>query len=73
MSALNAHNAYRHAHNAPSLVLNEKMSKEASEYAKEIAEAASLRHSNTEDGENIATVCRSKDELMTGQEASTIW
>ncbi|XP_065676814.1 uncharacterized protein LOC136072146 isoform X2 [Hydra vulgaris] len=73
LSALNAHNAYRHAHNAPSLVLNAQMSKEATEYAKKIAEAASLSHSNTEDGENIATVCRSKDELMTGQEASTIW
>ena len=73
MAALKAHNAYRHLHEASSLRLNRSMSKEAAEYAKKIAKLGTLDHSKTEDGENIATVCRDKNELMTGPEASEIW
>jgi len=73
MSALKAHNAYRHLHEAPSLQLNRTMSQEAADYAKKIAMLGSLDHSKTEDGENIATVCRDKNELMNGPEASEIW
>ena len=49
------------------------MSTEAAEYAKVIAKLGSLQHSGTDDGENIATVCRDKNVLMTGQEATMIW
>ena len=73
LSALNAHNTNRRIHGVPLLHLNEIMSKEATEYAKSIAKLKTLRHSGTEDGENIASVCREKNILMTGQEATTIW
>lgn len=73
MKALKAHNAYRHLHESPSLRLDREMSEEATQYAKKIAKLGSLDHSKTEDGENIATVCRDKNELMTGPEASEIW
>ena len=49
------------------------MAQEAQEYAQRIAKLGSLRHSDTDDGENIATVCRDKNTLMSGAEASNIW
>lgn len=62
-------------HGEKPLVLDEKMSQEAEEYAKVIARHAYgvLPHSNTSEGENIASVCREKNILMTGQEATIIW
>lgn len=73
MSALNAHNAYRHTHGARSLRLNHRMSEQAAAYAKKIAKLGTLQHSRTEDGENIATVCRDNNILMSGSDASEIW
>lgn len=72
-SALKAHNAYRHEHGARSLRMNHKMSDEATAYAKQIAKLGSLKHSDTDDGENIATVCRDNNMLLSGQDASEIW
>ena len=73
LSALNAHNTNRRIHDVALLHLNEQMSREATEYARQIAKLKTLRHSGTEDGENIASVCREKNILMSGQEATTIW
>ena len=60
-------------HSANPLKLDYKMSIEAEEYAKKIAESGRLDHSGTEDGENIASVCRKGNSLMTGMEATDIW
>ena len=49
------------------------MSEEANAYARKIANLGTLDHSKTDDGENIATVCRDKNVLMTGPEAAEIW
>ena len=73
LSALNAHNLNRRTHGVSSLVLDADMSGEATDYARKIAKDGNLEHSGTNDGENIASVCRSKNLLMTGLEATTIW
>ena len=62
---LDAHNKYRKVHNAPSMTLNSKMSKEAEEYAKKIAKLRRLQHSSPKErngqGENLAYSCKSGD------------
>ena len=72
-TSLETHNMYRRMHNVGALRLNYKMSVEAEQYAKEIAKRGSLDHSGTDDGENIASVCRKPNSLMTGREATNIW
>ena len=49
------------------------MSKEAEEYAKEIAKKEKLEHSKSKDGENLAMKCSSSGKDMTGQEATLNW
>ena len=55
------------------LKLDYKMSIDAENYARKIAQSGRLDHSGTEDGENIASVCRKGKSLMTGMEAADIW
>ena len=72
-STLEAHNMYRRQHGTTPLSMNYRMSIEAEAYAKKIAELGTLDHSGTEDGENIASVCRKGELLMSGPEATDIW
>ena len=56
------------------MTLDESMSSEAEEYAKELVQKASLVHSsNLKDGENLAMKCTSSGQEMTGQEATLNW
>ena len=72
--ALKAHNIYRKVHKVPELKLNETMSKEAEEYAEKIAESMELKHSKSEDGENLALGCSSEEyDDLTAGEATMHW
>ena len=54
--------------------LDDKMSKEAEEYAKKLASMESLQHSDTDYGENLAMKCSSqKEDEMTAEEATKNW
>ena len=64
---------YRKIHKTPEMKLNEEMSKEAEEYAKKLAEEKKFQHSDSEDGENLAMGCSSKDEDLTAEEATEHW
>ena len=56
------------------MALDESMSKEAEEYAKELVKKGNLVHSsNLKDGENLAMKCTSSGQEMTGQEATLNW
>ena len=65
---------FRKIHNAPAMKLDEKMSKEAEEYAKKLASMGTLKHAQTDYGENLAMKCSSKKEdQMTAEEATKNW
>ena len=65
---------FRKIHNAPAMKLDEKMSKEAEEYAKKLASMGTLQHAKTDYGENLAMKCSSKKEdQMTAEEATKNW
>eukprot|EP00795_Rhopilema_esculentum_P001836 gene1836-16326_t len=71
---LKAHNMFRKIHGAPEMKLDEKMSKEAEEYAKKLADMGTLQHANTDYGENLAMKCSSqKEDEMTAEEATKNW
>ena len=65
---------FRKIHGAPEMKLDEKMSKEAEEYAKKLADMGTLQHADTDYGENLAMKCSSeKGEEMTAEEATKNW
>lgn len=72
---LTAHNAFRKIHGTSPMTLDPKMSAEAEEYAKVIADKGSLVHSKTggKYGENLAMGCTSKNEEMSAEEATKNW
>ena len=71
---LQAHNIFRKIHGTPPLKLNAKMSKEAADYAKVIANLGSLKHSeSTDDGENLAYACSSDGKGASAQEITKNW
>ena len=73
-NGLKAHNMFRKIHGAPEMKLDEKMSKEAEEYAKKLADMGTLQHADTDYGENLAMKCSSeKGEEMTAEEATKNW
>ena len=54
--------------------LDEKMSKEAEDYAKKLADMGTLQHAQTDYGENLAMKCSSqKEDEMTAEEATKNW
>ena len=54
--------------------LDEKMSKEAEDYAKKLADMGTLQHADTDYGENLAMKCSSqKEDEMTAEEATKNW
>ena len=73
-NGLKAHNMFRKIHGAPEMKLDDKMSKEAEEYAKKLADMGTLQHADTDYGENLAMKCSSqKGEEMTAEEATKNW
>ena len=54
---LAAHNKYRKIHEAKLMKLNSDMTKQATKYAKVLADEGSLHHSDSKDGENLASRC----------------
>ena len=65
---------FRKIHSAPEMKLDEKMSKEAEDYAKKLADMGTLQHADTDYGENLAMKCSSqKGEEMTAEEATKNW
>ena len=73
-NGLKAHNMFRKIHNAPPMKLDEKMSKEAEDYAKKLADMGTLQHAQTDYGENLAMKCSSqKEDQMSAEEATKNW
>ena len=54
--ALEAHNRFRAAHQAPSLTWSSALARDAEAWAKQIAREGRLRHDDTKDGENVFMV-----------------
>ena len=72
-ASLRAHNVFRKIHNAPNMKLDSVMSAEAAKYAEVIAQKGSLKHSSTEDGENLSMGCTSGKKQMSAEEATKNW
>lgn len=78
-NALMWHNKLRCVHYADQLRLNESLSKEADDYASEIANRHNgvLDHSKIEtrnnEGENLAMTCSGDRKTLTGAEATFKW
>ena len=69
---LAAHNKYRTRHNAQPLRLNSGMSQEALKWAKYLGDNDKFEHSESEDGENIASSCGSGPK-ETGDRVTFRW
>lgn len=54
--ALEAHNKFRAAHQAPALTWSSALARDADAWAKQIAREGRLRHDDTNDGENVFMV-----------------
>jgi len=54
--ALEAHNKFRAAHQAPALTWSSALARDAEAWAKQIAREGRLRHDDTSDGENVFMV-----------------
>lgn len=54
--ALEAHNKFRAAHQAPPLTWSSALARDAEAWAKQIAREGRLRHDDTSDGENVFMV-----------------
>lgn len=54
--ALEAHNNFRKAHQAPPLTWSSALARDAEAWAKQIAREGRLRHDDTKDGENVFMV-----------------
>ena len=54
--ALETHNKFRAAHQAPALKWSSALARDAEVWAKQIARVGRLRHDNTSDGENVFMV-----------------
>ena len=54
--ALEAHNKFRAAHQAPALTWSSALARDAEAWAKKIAREGRLRHDDTSDGENVFMV-----------------
>ena len=76
-NALNIHNLFRKIHGVPDLEMNERLSKDAQDYAEHLAKTASSAHSLRKDrpgqGENIAVGCTSAGSELRSKEAISQW
>ena len=69
---------FRKIHEAPEMKLDEEMTKSAEEYAKKLAKMGTLQHSSRDErsnnGENLAMKCSSREEdEMSAEEATKNW
>ena len=71
------HNLFRKIHGVPDLEMNEKLSKDAEDYAKNLSETDASVHSVRKDrpgqGENIAVGCTSAGSELRAKEAVSQW
>ena len=71
---LEAHNKFRKIHDTTALKLNQKMCKEAEDYAKVLAKKGRLQHAGVKDGENLAFACSyGSQNKFSGAEATKNW
>ncbi|XP_071337917.1 Golgi-associated plant pathogenesis-related protein 1-like isoform X2 [Trachinotus anak] len=70
---LKAHNTYREKHNTPPLTLSSELTAAAQKWADHLLAAGTLKHSDTQDGENIFTMYSSATITLTGKEAVDSW
>ncbi|XP_029294651.1 Golgi-associated plant pathogenesis-related protein 1-like [Cottoperca gobio] len=69
---LKAHNTYRTKHSAPLMTLNSEMSASAQKWADHLA-TSTMKHSGSQDGENIYNMWSSSTINLTGKEAVDSW
>ena len=73
-NGLEAHNKFRKIHGTSALTLNQKMCKEAEDYAKVLARKGQLQHASVKDGENLAYACSGgSGNGFNGAEATKRW
>ncbi|XP_077417145.1 GLI pathogenesis-related 2 [Vanacampus margaritifer] len=70
---LEAHNAYRAQHNAPSMTLNSELNAAAQRWADRLLASGVAQHSGSDDGENIYYKWSSVPIKLTGEEAVDSW
>ncbi|XP_077378777.1 GLI pathogenesis-related 2 [Festucalex cinctus] len=70
---LEAHNAYRAQHNAPSMTLNSELNAAAQRWADRLLALGVAQHSGGDDGENIYYMWSSAPIKLTGKEAVDSW
>ena len=57
----------------PPLEVNSELSRECAAYAKVLVDKGMLKHSDTDDGENLAMGCSSKNVEMSAMQATENW
>ncbi|XP_062844359.1 GLI pathogenesis-related 2 [Trichomycterus rosablanca] len=70
---LQAHNAYRKQHGAPSLSLNASLSRSAQAWAEKLLASRTLKHSNSGNGENLYYTYSSAPKKLTGKDVIDSW
>ncbi|XP_029366956.1 Golgi-associated plant pathogenesis-related protein 1-like [Echeneis naucrates] len=70
---LEAHNTYRAKHATPPLTLSSELTAAAQKWADYLLAANTLKHSDTQDGENVFTMSSSATIKLTGKEAVDSW
>ena len=68
------HNNFRKVHNAPKMIVDKEMSKEAKEWADRLAQSESLTHNpDTKDGENLYMACAPKGKKLKPWKSVVAW
>uniref|UniRef100_A0AAY4EJ34 SCP domain-containing protein n=1 Tax=Denticeps clupeoides TaxID=299321 RepID=A0AAY4EJ34_9TELE len=70
---LDAHNTYRQKHGAPPLTMSRELSRSAQKWAEKLLAAKILKHSDTDDGENLFYASSSSPKKYSGNEAVDKW
>ncbi|KAI4890044.1 hypothetical protein NFI96_014715, partial [Prochilodus magdalenae] len=70
---LESHNEYRKKHGAPEVTYNEELCSTAQKWADHLLSIKTLKHSETEDGENVYYSWSSSPQKLTGAEAVESW
>ncbi|KAJ8379602.1 hypothetical protein SKAU_G00003800 [Synaphobranchus kaupii] len=70
---LEAHNSYRATHQAPSLSMNRELCKSAQAWADHLLSLKTMKHSNTNNGENLYYAWSSGSQKQNGKAAVEKW
>ncbi|XP_061071628.1 GLI pathogenesis-related 2 isoform X2 [Conger conger] len=70
---VDTHNAYRRKHGAPPLTLSRDLCRSAQAWADNLLSMKSMRHSKTNNGENLYYAWSSVPKKLTGKEAVDSW